>query len=346
MTAAGRIQTRMALASCTPLRALLELTGRCVQSCPFCYKPASGRERELSTAEVKALLADLAALGCLTVELSGGEVLLREDLREIVAAARERAFLVQLKTNGQLLSREAARWMAELGVRQVQVSLHGADAASHDTLVGSAGAFARVQRAIRLLREASVRVKLACVVTRSNSAQVPRIMETAADWQVPISFEDRLSLPHRSGDPVEALELPEAELAAFFQCHPGITEEACASSPDPQPQQILCSAGRSLCHITEDGTLFPCSLLRIPAGNVREQPLPELWRGAPLLAWVRSFRKVDLPRCLGCEHRAFCSPCIGINHDRLGVLFEPAPHICRRARVRHVLAAARAAVSP
>jgi len=35
------------------------------------------------------------------------------------------------------------------------------------------------------------------------------------------------------------------------------------------------------------------------------------------------------------------SPCIGINHDRLGILFEPAPHLCRRARVRHALAAER-----
>jgi radical SAM protein with 4Fe4S-binding SPASM domain len=116
-------------------------------------------------------------------------------------------------------------------------------------------------------------------------------------------------------------------------------QDACVARSDlAEDSAFLCGAGRSLLNLAEQGTLYPCSLLRIPAGNIRDQPLRELWRTSPQLIQLRGFTKANIPQCLGCEHRPYCIPCIGTNFDHPGGLFEPAPQSCMRARTCHALA--------
>ena len=57
---------------------------RCNERCVHCYRVVEDRQ-ELTTAEVKALLADLARAGTLYLTFSGGEVFLRRDLFELIA---------------------------------------------------------------------------------------------------------------------------------------------------------------------------------------------------------------------------------------------------------------------
>ena len=71
----------------------IELTERCNNNCIHCYinlpADSDAKNKELSTEEVKNILEEAAALGYLSVRLTGGEPLLREDFEEIYLFARK-----------------------------------------------------------------------------------------------------------------------------------------------------------------------------------------------------------------------------------------------------------------
>ena len=88
--------------------------------------------------------------------LSGGEPLLRPDLFEIAARARELGLFLALSTNGTLIDAAAARRIAAR-FDYVGVSLDGRPP-THDLFRRSAGAFERSLAALRRLRDAAAKV--------------------------------------------------------------------------------------------------------------------------------------------------------------------------------------------
>jgi len=85
-----------------PLGVQLDVTYRCNERCVHCYLDHQDHG-ELTTAEVFRALDQLAEAGTLFLIFSGGELLLRRDLFDILAYARRRGFDVKLKTNGIML---------------------------------------------------------------------------------------------------------------------------------------------------------------------------------------------------------------------------------------------------
>ncbi len=88
--------------------------------------------------------------------LVGGEPLLYE-----LRAAKE------IQTNGSKLA-ERAKELAQRGIRDVHVSIHGAEAASHDYHTGREGSFAELMAGIAAARAEGLTVVAATVLTRSN----------------------------------------------------------------------------------------------------------------------------------------------------------------------------------
>src|SRR5205814_9191155 len=80
-----------ALALGVPLSAHVDLTYRCNERCVHCYLPHDDRG-EMTTAEVKDLLDQMAAAGGFFLTISGGEPFLRDDLFELLAHARSLTF--------------------------------------------------------------------------------------------------------------------------------------------------------------------------------------------------------------------------------------------------------------
>src|SRR5512136_2526220 len=79
--------------SLIPFQATLELTHRCNLSCKHCYIGKSV-EDELSLAELRGILDQLAGEGCMYLLLTGGEPLIRKDFFDICYYAKERGFIL------------------------------------------------------------------------------------------------------------------------------------------------------------------------------------------------------------------------------------------------------------
>ena len=87
--------------------AVVEVTNRCNLRCPCCASD-SGRARpcEMSLAEMKGVVRDLAALGCRDFTMLGGEFLLRPDWYDIASEVKDAGMELQLITNGLLVTPE------------------------------------------------------------------------------------------------------------------------------------------------------------------------------------------------------------------------------------------------
>ena len=112
-----------------PLSVQLDLTYRCNERCVHCYLDHDDHG-EMTTAEIKHLLDEMAEAGVFILTLSGGEIFLRKDFFELLEHARRLMFCVKLKTNAVLIrEREAAR-IRDLGVESIQISIYSHRAGS------------------------------------------------------------------------------------------------------------------------------------------------------------------------------------------------------------------------
>ena len=109
--------TIRALQHNVPLNAQLDLTYRCNERCVHCYLDHRDHG-EMTTAEIKHLLEDMAQAGVFILTLSGGEIFVRKDIFEIIEHARRLMFCVRLKTNATLIGDHEAMRLRDIGQRE------------------------------------------------------------------------------------------------------------------------------------------------------------------------------------------------------------------------------------
>lgn len=327
----------LASAKNTPLLVMLELTSRCDHACGFCYKPVSDRGQELSPREVLQVIDDLADMGALYLQLTGGEATLRPDFRAIAERARSRNFQLSLSTNGERLDDEAARWMAALPMASVQISLHAADPALHDTLVGCPGSHARVMAGTRRLVREGVMVSLVCTVVERNLEQVDELLTLGRELGVGMHFDPRCRQPRRFPE-ASGWQGPDRGVMEAVLGRPDATPEF-LDDPDTVPTQVgraICAAGRTRLRIDEMGNIYPCNSMPWPVGNVRDG-LKQVWRHAPRLQRLRAMT-FGKSRCASCELLPHCAPCVGRHLEDTGAMDCPSPTVCWEAALRRRLA--------
>ena len=125
----------------------IELTERCDNDCVHCCiclpeHDAEARRREISTAEVQAVLTEATALGALSVRFTGGEPLIRDDFAELYLFARRLGLKVLLFTNARGVTPEIADLLARVPpLELVEVSVYGMSARTYDGATRRRGSY-------------------------------------------------------------------------------------------------------------------------------------------------------------------------------------------------------------
>src|SRR5258707_654564 len=150
-----------------PLSVQLDLTYRCNEQCVHCYLDHEDHG-EMTTAEIKHLLEEMAEAGAFILTLSGGEIFLRKDFFEILEHARQLTFCIKLKTNAVLIREAQAARLRDLGVESIQVSIYSHRPDVHDAITKVPGSLRRSLNAIRFLRSQGLKVVIANVLMTEN----------------------------------------------------------------------------------------------------------------------------------------------------------------------------------
>lgn len=166
-----------------PWALLAEVTHACPLHCPYCSNPVElvKRAAELRTEDWARVMAEAGALGVVQAHISGGEPLLRRDLKEIVAAAADAGIYTQLVTTGLGLDRSRLESLAGAGLRSVQLSVQDARLAESDRIAGRAS-FAMKEKAAAVVRESGLPFGLNVVLHRHNLDRLDEIVELGVGW--------------------------------------------------------------------------------------------------------------------------------------------------------------------
>ena len=331
-----------ALAARVPLAVQFDLTYRCNERCIHCYLDHDDHG-EMTTAEVKHVLDQLAAAGTLFLTLSGGELLVRKDFFELLAYARGLAFDVRIKTNAILIGeREAAR-LRELGVHQIQISIYSHRADVHDAITKVPGSLARSLAAIRFLSARGLHVVIANVLMRQNAGDYPGVRALAAELGVECTIDPTIT-PKMDGDTsILGLRLSSPQLLRVFtdaSLAPGTPAAPAGPADEEMLDSLPCSAGHSACYISPYGDVYPCVQFPLPSGNVRDDTFEHIWHHSTQLEEVRSIRMRDLTTCSTCHHASGCTRCPGLAYME-GNMRGPSSADCEKSTLRASAAAAR-----
>ena len=323
---------------------MLELTYQCNLDCTFCYNDLNLKGKRLSLEQYKTLLDDLADMNVMMLTLSGGEPLMYPHFFELGAHARQRGFLVTVKSNAVPLNQNnAQRLREEVDPYLVETSLHGACAETHDKLTRVDGSFDRLLKNVRILRSLGIKVQLNSTLTCWNEGEVEDMLDLADELGIILRFNTEVS-PRDDGDMSPLALAPTAEgKANMFRltlervrakqqagpvplkapAKPGSEVPPAPGNGTPAPNKI-CGAGSTYLTIDPFGTVLPCVQYRRAAGNLHRQSIREIWEHSADLQDVRRTAERAHEIALGAGIGQFCMGLSELHHGDPLVITESA----------------------
>lgn len=317
------------------------ITDGCNLRCPYCYASSTRKlPGELETAESLDVVRQAAELGAKTLVLTGGEPMLRRDLLDIAAYARDLGLRVNMITNATLLRDAAtAERIAEL-FDTVTVSMDGGSAEIHERTRGK-GTFAKTVAALRLLNAAGVHPIINHVVSENNVDHLADLAETLADIttrQVRLMHHSALGRGAHDGVSFEWMQYKTAH--EFVWTSP-LAKNLLPDGPiaaKPCSLRGNCGLGGTEIYVDSLGDVYPCKLITDAphkAGNVRVSPLAEIYEN-PMMADLRAssvLEQIHLTDCSQCYIRGACGGgCRAYHMARSGDLKKNARSFCRVLR--------------
>ena len=155
----------------SPFLAIWEVTQSCDLACKHCRAAAQPipHPDELTNAEGKALIDQIAEMHIPIFVLTGGDPLKRKDLFELIAYAAGKGVQVAVTPSATpLLTREAIQNLKEAGLVRLGISLDGSTPEIHDAFRGLPGAWARTIQAIEWANEAGIPIQVHSTLSRHN----------------------------------------------------------------------------------------------------------------------------------------------------------------------------------
>lgn len=171
-----------------PLRAFyLYISTGCNLKCRHCWvvpNYVNGQPDPGDVINVDALrkaVAEAKPMGLRSAKITGGEPMLHPRFQELVNMLSVEGLVLDMETNGTLLTQDIARWLKEeTRVGFISVSLDGADEKTHDEFRGVPGAFRAALRGLDSLVKVGYRnVQVIMSVYRRNRSQVDRVVDLA-----------------------------------------------------------------------------------------------------------------------------------------------------------------------
>lgn len=318
------------------------LTRQCNLYCAHCYasadrEPAPG---ELSTAEGKQLLEDLAAYEVPVVLFSGGEPLVRDDVTELVAYADNLGLRPVLSTNGTLITPERATELRDAGLKYAGVSVDGMPK-RNDAFRGKKGAFDAAVRGIEACLDAGLKTGLRYTITERNVDDLDDVVSLLHDVGV-----DRFCFYHLDyggrGTEIVDVDLDPAErreavrrlcdltrkyhdrgqeietlLVGNYADAAYLVEYAAEHLGRETATRVYRylqrnggdPAGERVADVDYQGDVHPTQFWQgYTLGNVTEQSFGDIWadESDPLLQRLRHRDEHLTGRCAGCVYRGIC----------------------------------------
>jgi AdoMet-dependent heme synthase len=321
-----------------PFIAIWEVTQACDLACVHCRASAQPdrHPEELSTAEGKQLIDQIASMQVPVFVLTGGDPIKRPDLFELITYARSVGVRVSLTPSATpLLTREVIVRLKEAGLARLAVSMDGASAATHDAFRGLSGSFARTLDAVRWANEVGLPVQINTTFSRRNIGEIDDIVALIEKLRITLwsvfflvptgrgklndllnadEFEGVFEKLHQlSRSATFDIKTTEAQHYRRFILQKKVAErrtgtihvETRVSTDEIGRAPRGLNDGKGFVFISHKGEVFPSGFLPLSAGSIRTQSLESIYRESPLFRNLRDTSRLE-GKCGACEFKQIC----------------------------------------
>ena len=318
------------------------LIRRCNLTCKHCYSISADKDfsGELATGEIFRVMDDLRAFKVPCLILSGGEPLLRPDFFDIAKRSKELGFYTALSSNGTLIDAKMMEQIVPIDFDYVGVSLDGLGA-THDKFRRLAGAFDKSLHALRLCRDAGLKVGVRFTLTQDNFADLPGLLQLVEDEGIDRFYFSHLNYAGRGNknrkDDAHHRMTREAMDRLFETCwshqQRGVKKEFTTGNNDADGVWLLHwvrakfperaahieaklrqwggnASGVNVANIDNLGNVHPDTMWwHHTLGNVRERPFSHIWPDTsdPLMAGLKQSPRPVKGRCARCAYLEICN---------------------------------------
>lgn len=290
-----------------PLFSTFEITQSCNLKCKHCYNfdrlgPNSQLPQQfIELSFAKDIIEQLAQLGSISLNITGGEPLLHPQLLNIVGHAKKNNFHLRLKTNGLLLSEEVAQKLFEHGLREVDISLYGENEEDYLSFCGKTG-FQKTISAIQNAKRANLKVNISLILHKGNFKKLSKLIAICEQLGVFYNVSDEITDRHDKTDAKSKLGLSQEDYLYLLNTpHSYFFEH---KNPE---RNLLCGCARTVIGINVYGDVYPCIGAPLFCGNLRKDSLENIWFKSDELLKIRNLKNEDLKDCATCEFVESCS---------------------------------------
>ena len=296
-----------------PYSALIELTPKCNMNCVHCYLQKHHQEYEMSYEQIIEILNVLHNKGILFVTFTGGEIFTRKDFLDIYLYAKRKGFIIELFTNGTILTKSAIEVLEKFPPVLVDVSMYGACEETYQKVTGCSGMFDKVVAHCKDLVAHEIRVALRTPVLTYTLRELDAMKKIAKEigavfctsFEISPTIEkDRISQQYQ----VKITEALKYEAKEFFERN--------QKTIDSIPESYLtraksipifsCKMGKGALVIDYQGNMFPCMKFRQIGKKLTKENFDGLWKSYKKYYLLKT--KKDNP-CNNCDKRYYCEVC-------------------------------------
>ena len=329
-----------------PMMGMLEITSRCNLRCVHCYlgpqeEQHKKRAAEMTTAEVKTFIDQMADEGTLYLTLTGGDPMMRPDFPEIYRHAKMRGLLVTVYCDGVLVTDRIIDLFKELPPSMVEVSIYGATAETYETVTRVPGSFPKFMAGVSRLREAGIRMSLKSVLMTLNQHEMVEMEKIADSWGLEFRFDSAVfpCLPNRGKepldlrvDPARAVEIEMSSpkrlkaMADYFETRQNVPGA---------PEMYQCGAGLTAFYVDPFGDVSPCLMTTKYRYSARGQEGGFAARWRDDVSKIRTLKPENPDHgCGSCGVRAVCSGCSAFHALETGREDVKSEYVCETTQHR------------
>lgn len=302
----------------TPLSVCVSITNKCNSRCIYCEVWKNKNVKDPTFEQLVAAFHQLQDLGVKVLTITGGEPLLREDLKDIIKTAQSLSFRIQVITNGSLPDR--LKEIVETNIDVIAVSIDTLENDMYQKLRQIS--FDNIKRSldyiISLPSDVSTIFCVICVITPYNIKDVPSFVKKLADYskgRLSINLQPVHMPPHtwRSLKMEGDENFLKVEDRDIYNCINKIIELKSEGYPlnnsvtylkrlpdfiisGKIPDKFSCLAGYAGVSIGPMLSLYPCYLMP-SIGTLQHEKLSDLWFSKQM---KESRIRMKKRECCGC----------------------------------------------
>lgn len=336
----------------TPISGAFELSPLCNMDCKMCYIKMSKEKQEsiarLRTKEEWIELAQKAKeKGMLFLLLTGGEPFLVKDFKELYIELHKMGFCISINSNGTMIDEDVIEWLKHYPPMRINMTLYGASNETYGRLCNNPKGFMQVTKAISLLKENNIQVKLNCSVTPYNKDDLKQMMDFAEEhdlviqatsYMFPPLRKDKTKIGQNNRFNAEDAALYGAYISAYsngfdrFKDYIESGQLALYDADDDcgvvEGDHMRCRAGITSFWMTWEGKMLPCGMIPDSGKDPWEVGFDEAWENTKNIV-----SEIKLPvKCAGCGKKDECRACAAMVYTETGTYDKVPQYRCEMTK--------------